>query len=139
MKTDVADPDQVQAAVDTALGLGPLRALVNAAGLGNANRTVNREGKPFPLDQFEFVIRVNLIGTFNCLRLAAAAMSQQEPVDDRRAARRHREHRVGGGLRRPDRPGRLLRLQGRRRRAHAAGRSGPLGHRHPGQHDRARV
>ena len=77
----MADSDQVQAAVDAALGLGPLRALVNAAGLGNANRTVNREGKPFPLDQFEFVIRVNLIGTFNCLRLAAAAMSQQEPVD----------------------------------------------------------
>ena len=60
----------------------PLRALVNAAGLGNANRTVNREGKPFPLDQFEFVIKVNLVGTFNCLRLAAAAMSQQDPVDD---------------------------------------------------------
>jgi NAD(P)-dependent dehydrogenase (short-subunit alcohol dehydrogenase family) len=52
VKTDVADPDQAQAAVDAALGLGPLRALVNAAGLGNANRTVNREGKPFPLDQF---------------------------------------------------------------------------------------
>ncbi len=81
VKTDVADEAQAQAAVDAALGLGPLRALVNAAGLGNANRTVNREGQPFPLDQFEFVIRVNLIGTFNCLRLAAAAMSQQEPCD----------------------------------------------------------
>jgi len=81
VKTDVADEEQAQAAVDAALGLGPLRALVNAAGLGNANRTVNREGKPFPLDQFEFVIRVNLIGTFNCLRLAAAAMSKQEPCD----------------------------------------------------------
>ena len=82
VKTDVADPEQVQAAVDTALGLAPLRALVNAAGIGNASRTVNREGNPFPLDQFEFVIRVNLIGTFNCLRLAAAAMSKQDPVDD---------------------------------------------------------
>jgi NAD(P)-dependent dehydrogenase (short-subunit alcohol dehydrogenase family) len=81
VKTDVADPDQVQAAVEAAQGLGPLRALVNAAGIGNANRTVNREGKPFPLEQFEFVIRVNLIGSFNCLRLAAAAMSQQDPVD----------------------------------------------------------
>ena len=81
VKTDVADPDQAQAAVDAALGLGPLRALVNGAGIGNANRTVNREGQPFPLDQFEFVIRVNLIGTFNCLRLAAAAMSKQDPVD----------------------------------------------------------
>ncbi len=81
VKTDVADDGQAQAAVDAALGLGPLRALVNAAGLGNAKRTVNREGKPFPLDQFEFVIRVNLVGTFNCLRLAAAAMSKQDPVD----------------------------------------------------------
>lgn len=80
-KTDVCDTDQAQAAVDAALKLGPLRALVNAAGLGNANRTVNREGEPFPLDQFEFVIRVNLIGTFNCLRLAAAAMAQQDPCD----------------------------------------------------------
>jgi NAD(P)-dependent dehydrogenase (short-subunit alcohol dehydrogenase family) len=43
---------------------------------------VNREGKPFPLDQFEFVLRVNLVGTFNCLRLAAAAMSKQDPVDE---------------------------------------------------------
>jgi NAD(P)-dependent dehydrogenase (short-subunit alcohol dehydrogenase family) len=81
VKTDVSNPEQVQAAIDVAQGLGPLRALVNAAGLGNASRTVNREGVPFPLDQFEFVIKINLIGTFNCLRLAAAAMSQQDPVD----------------------------------------------------------
>jgi NAD(P)-dependent dehydrogenase (short-subunit alcohol dehydrogenase family) len=82
VKTDVTDSDQVLAAIAAAQGLGPLRGVVNAAGLGNASRTVNREGKPFPLDQFEFVIRVNLIGTFNCIRLAAAAMSQQDPVDD---------------------------------------------------------
>ena len=82
VKTDVADTPQVEAAIEAAMGLGPLRALVNAAGLGNANRTVSREGKPFPIDQFEFVIRVNLIGTFNCLRLAAAAMSQLDPVDE---------------------------------------------------------
>lgn len=81
VKTDVSDTDQVQAAVDAALKLGPLRAVLNAAGLGSASRTVNRDGVPFPLDQFEFVIRVNLIGTFNCLRLAAAAMSKQEPLD----------------------------------------------------------
>ncbi len=82
VKTDVASPEQVEAAIAAAQGLGPLRALVNAAGLGSASRTVNREGNPFPLDQFEFVIRVNLIGTFNCLRLAAAAMSKQDPLDD---------------------------------------------------------
>jgi len=81
VKTNVVDSDQVQAAVDAAMKLGPLRALLNAAGLGNANRTVDRAGKPFPLDQFEFVIKVNLIGTFNCIRLAAAAMATLEPVD----------------------------------------------------------
>ena len=81
MKTDVTSEEQVQAAVDGALALGPLRALVNAAGLGSASRTVNREGVPFPLENFEFVIRVNLIGSFNCLRLAAAAMSKLDPVD----------------------------------------------------------
>jgi NAD(P)-dependent dehydrogenase (short-subunit alcohol dehydrogenase family) len=82
VKTDVTDTSQVEAAVAGALDLGPLRALVNAAGIGNASRTVNREGKPFPLDQFEFVLRVNLLGSFDCLRQAAAAMSQQDPIDD---------------------------------------------------------
>jgi NAD(P)-dependent dehydrogenase (short-subunit alcohol dehydrogenase family) len=81
VKTDVSDEAQVQAAVKAAQGLGPIRAVLNAAGLGNASRTVNRDGVPFPLDQFAFVIKVNLIGTFNVIRLAAAAMSQQEPVD----------------------------------------------------------
>jgi NAD(P)-dependent dehydrogenase (short-subunit alcohol dehydrogenase family) len=81
VKTDVSNSEQVQAAVDAALGLGPLRALVNGAGIGNASRTVNREGEPFPLEQFELVLRINLVGTFNCLRLAAAAMAKQDPVD----------------------------------------------------------
>jgi NAD(P)-dependent dehydrogenase (short-subunit alcohol dehydrogenase family) len=81
VKTDVSDEGQVQAAVEAAKGLGPIRAVLNAAGLGSASRTVNRDGVPFPLDQFAFVIKVNLIGTFNVLRLAAAAMSQQEPLD----------------------------------------------------------
>jgi NAD(P)-dependent dehydrogenase (short-subunit alcohol dehydrogenase family) len=81
-KTDVSNPEQVQAAVEAAQRLGPLRALVNAAGIGNARRTVDRQGDPFPLEQFEFVIKVNLIGTFNCIRLAAAAMAKQDPIDD---------------------------------------------------------
>ncbi|MAI78314.1 MAG: 3-hydroxyacyl-CoA dehydrogenase [Deltaproteobacteria bacterium] len=81
VKTDVTNEEQVQAAVEAAVALAPLRGLVNAAGLGSASRTVDREGNPFPLAQFEFVIRVNLIGSFNCLRLAAAAMSKQDPVD----------------------------------------------------------
>ena len=80
-KADVADEDQVQAAVDAAMEMAPLRALVNGAGLGSAGRTVDRNGDPMPLKQFEFVIRVNLIGTFNCIRLAAAAMAKTDPVD----------------------------------------------------------
>jgi NAD(P)-dependent dehydrogenase (short-subunit alcohol dehydrogenase family) len=81
-KTDVADEVQGQAAVDAAGKLGPLRVLVNCAGLGSAARTVDRQGKPFDLKTFEFVVRVNLIGTFNMLRLAAAAISKTEPQAD---------------------------------------------------------
>lgn len=80
-KADVADEAQVQAAVDAAARLGPLRSLVNAAGIGHAMRTVDREGKPFDLAAFERVLRVNLVGTFNCIRLAASAMSKTAPVD----------------------------------------------------------
>jgi NAD(P)-dependent dehydrogenase (short-subunit alcohol dehydrogenase family) len=54
---------------------------VNAAGVGHAMRTVDREGKPFDLGAFERVLRINLVGTFNCIRLAAAAMSKTAPVD----------------------------------------------------------
>jgi NAD(P)-dependent dehydrogenase (short-subunit alcohol dehydrogenase family) len=82
VKADVSNPEQVQVAVDTAVGLAPLRALVNGAGIGAAGRTVDRKGDPFKLENFEFVLRVNLIGTFNCLRLAAAMMAKMEPVDD---------------------------------------------------------
>ena len=82
MKADVSNEEQVQAAVDKASEMGPLRAVLNAAGIGSASRTVDREGKPFDLKTFEFVIKVNLIGSFNVLRLAASAMSKTEPVDD---------------------------------------------------------
>ncbi|HLF40455.1 MAG TPA: SDR family oxidoreductase, partial [Acidimicrobiia bacterium] len=54
--------------------------LVNAAGIGKAGRTVDRNGEPHDLDMFELVLRVNLIGAFNCLRLAAAAMAKTEPL-----------------------------------------------------------
>ncbi len=87
VKADVADAEQMQVAVAAAGEMGPLRAAVNAAGIAHAMRTVNREGEPFDLDQFAFVIRVNLIGTFNCTRLAAAAMSKTTPqVDGERGA-----------------------------------------------------
>lgn len=75
-KTDVSKSDDVQAAVDAASGMGPLRVLINCAGLGSAQRTVSRDGTPFDLKNFEFVIKVNLVGTFNCIRLAASAMSK---------------------------------------------------------------
>jgi NAD(P)-dependent dehydrogenase (short-subunit alcohol dehydrogenase family) len=82
VKADVADATQMQAAVEAAGEMGPLRAAVNAAGIAHAMRTVNRQGEPFDLSQFEFVVRVNLIGTFNCTRLAAAAMSKTTPQAD---------------------------------------------------------
>jgi NAD(P)-dependent dehydrogenase (short-subunit alcohol dehydrogenase family) len=81
-EADVADEAQVQAAVDAAAGLAPVRVLVNAAGIAHAKRTVDRDGAPFPLDKFERVLRVNLLGTFNCLRLAAAAMAKTDPVSN---------------------------------------------------------
>ncbi len=77
---DVADEGQVGAAVDAASAHGPLRVLVNCAGLTRVARTVDRAGRPYKLEDFEFVLRVNLTGTFNCLRLAAATMSQLEPT-----------------------------------------------------------
>lgn len=82
VKTDVANEVDVAAAVQAASELAPLRGLVNAAGVGHAKRTVDREGNPFPLGDFERVIRINLVGSFNCLRLAAAEMARNEPVDE---------------------------------------------------------
>lgn len=82
VKADVSNEEQIQAAVDAATEMGPLRALVNGAGIGSAGRTVDRNGDPMPLSQFEFIVRINLIGTFNCIRLAASAMAKTEPVDD---------------------------------------------------------
>ncbi len=73
---DVTDADQVQSAVDAASEMGPLRALVNCAGIGPPARTVDRDGNPHDYGHFKTVVSVNLIGTFNCIRLTAAAMSR---------------------------------------------------------------
>ncbi len=78
---DVTDTEQVQAAVDAACELGTLRVLVNCAGIGWAQRTVDRSAAPADLGAFEKVVAVNLVGTFNCIRLAAAAMSTTEPLE----------------------------------------------------------
>ena len=77
--TDVTDEASVQAAVELAGTMGPLRVAVNCAGIGTAGRVLGRNG-PLPLDQFARVVTVNLVGTFNVIRLAAAAMAQTEPV-----------------------------------------------------------
>ncbi|MBX6767752.1 MAG: SDR family oxidoreductase [Actinomadura rubrobrunea] len=83
VKTDVTDEAQVQAAVQAAVDSGaPLRVIVNSAGIGWAARTVARDGSPHDLGAFETVIRVNLIGTFNLMRLGAAAIAKTDPVDE---------------------------------------------------------
>jgi NAD(P)-dependent dehydrogenase (short-subunit alcohol dehydrogenase family) len=79
---DVTEPDTVAAAVEQAAALpGGLRVSVCCAGIGWAQRIANRHG-PHALDPFETVIRVNLVGTFNVLRLASAAMLANEPTAD---------------------------------------------------------
>lgn len=77
---DVRDEAQVQAAIAVAKDLGDLRIVVNCAGVGTPGRVVGRHG-PMDLDSFRNVIDINLIGTFNVVRLAAAAMLANEPVD----------------------------------------------------------
>jgi NAD(P)-dependent dehydrogenase (short-subunit alcohol dehydrogenase family) len=77
---DVQDPQAVQAAVDHAAAHGPLRILVNCAGIGTPGKVVGRDGTPMALDQFARVVGVNLVGTFNVTRLAAAAMVANEPT-----------------------------------------------------------
>ena len=77
--TSIEDADT---AVAAASEMGPLRALVNSAGLGHPGRTINRDNEPMELKHFEFVIRVNLIGSFNVLSRAAGAMAKTEPLDD---------------------------------------------------------
>jgi NAD(P)-dependent dehydrogenase (short-subunit alcohol dehydrogenase family) len=80
--TDVSSEESVAAAVATAEALdAPLRVAVSCAGIGWATRTVDRNGSPHPLAPYRKVIDVNLIGTFNLMRIAAAAMAKTEPAD----------------------------------------------------------
>jgi NAD(P)-dependent dehydrogenase (short-subunit alcohol dehydrogenase family) len=79
MPADVTSEAEVQAAVDAAQALGPLRILVNCAGIATPGKVLGREGV-LPLEAFNRVIQVNLVGTFNVLRLAAAAMVSNEPA-----------------------------------------------------------
>lgn len=77
---DVRDPDQMQAAVDLARELGQVRIAVACAGVVGSGRVIGRKGV-MPLQAFRDVIDINLVGTFNLLRLAAEAMAGNEPVD----------------------------------------------------------
>ena len=79
---DVTDPGQVAAAVETASAAGSLRVVVNCAGIAPPAKILDREGAPTPLDGFERIIRVNLIGTYNVVAQASAAMARTEPDAD---------------------------------------------------------
>ena len=78
-RADVTNEDDVSAAVELATGEAPLRACIHCAGIGWAERTLDRAGAPHSLESFRKVLDVNLVGTFNVLRLAAAGMSANDP------------------------------------------------------------
>jgi NAD(P)-dependent dehydrogenase (short-subunit alcohol dehydrogenase family) len=82
VKCDVSSEEDGLTAVAAASEMGPLRALVNSAGLGRPGRTIDRNNEPLAQSSFDFVIRINLLGSFNMLRLSAAAMARTEPLDD---------------------------------------------------------
>ena len=82
VQTDVTDPAQVQAAVDRAAGSSsPLRIVVNCAGIGPSMRILGKKG-PHDLDLYATVVKVNLIGSFNVLTLAAEKIAASDPLED---------------------------------------------------------
>ena len=84
VSVDVTDTAQIEDAVNTAVDLGPLRTLVNSAGIGWAQRTIGKDGEfasAHNLDAYKKVLAINLVGTFDCIRLAATAMSRLDPTD----------------------------------------------------------
>ncbi len=83
VEANVTDPEQVSAALDAAEEMGPLRININCAGIGNAIKTLGKDG-PFPLEYFNAVVQVNLIGTFNVLRLSAERIAKTEPLGEER-------------------------------------------------------
>jgi len=83
-KVNVTSTDDIINAVEMASSIAPLRVLVNSAGIGSAQRTVGRDGtyeSAFNLDNYKLVIAINLVGTFDCIRIAATAMGKTEPMD----------------------------------------------------------
>jgi NAD(P)-dependent dehydrogenase (short-subunit alcohol dehydrogenase family) len=79
---DVTNPEQVAAAVATAAASAPLRVVVNCAGIAPPAKVLDREGNPSPLEGFERIVRVNLIGTYNVISQASAAIARNEPTAD---------------------------------------------------------
>lgn len=82
---DVSDTDQVTSAVEAAIGLGPLRILVNCAGLARAGATIGQDGayaSAHGLAEFDLLHTINVTGTFNCIRIAATAMGRIRPLTD---------------------------------------------------------
>ena len=82
-ETDVTNEAAVTAALDAAEKLGPICIVINCAGTGNAIKTLSKDG-PFPLDLFKKVIEINLIGTFNVIRLGAERIAKTEPINGER-------------------------------------------------------
>lgn len=81
---DVRSEDDVKAAIAAAADLGDLRVVVNCAGTGDAIKTVGRGNEPYPYEKFQRIIEINLLGTFNVIRLAAAHMAGSEPLGEER-------------------------------------------------------
>ncbi len=82
IQCEVSDAGAAEAAIEQSrAAVGTARVLVNCAGIGPARTIVSRDGEPMPLEAFSKTVQVNLIGTFNCLRLAAADMSKAEPLE----------------------------------------------------------
>lgn len=83
VECDVTSEASVTAAIEATLQkFGAIHVCINCAGVGSAMKTVGRENKPHDLGVFDMVVKINLIGTFNVLRLAAAAMADNEPAED---------------------------------------------------------
>jgi NAD(P)-dependent dehydrogenase (short-subunit alcohol dehydrogenase family) len=84
---DITDEDGFAAVLDAAEALGPIRILVHCAGRGGDRlRLVGRDGAPSPLDAFRQMLEINLVGTYNVLRMTAARMVRNEPLDEERGA-----------------------------------------------------
>ena len=83
LRCDITDSASIEQAIAaTREAFGPVRALMNVAGIGGAKRVVGKDGTAMPLEDFKRVIDVNLVGTFNVIRLAAAEMAKNEPLED---------------------------------------------------------